>query len=98
MQRVTHMIAEHYGRKIEIGDAAALATLTAAFCRYFKRVTGLTFTQLLNQYRVHQAQKLLLQDAAVSEACFACGFESLPYFTKTFRRVTGENPLQGKKR
>jgi AraC-like DNA-binding protein len=99
MHRVTQMVAEHYGRKIDISEVAALATLTeAAFCRYFKRVTGLTFTKFLNQYRVHQAQKLLLQDAAVSKACFACGFESLSYFTKTFRRVTGENPLQFKRR
>ncbi|UOG72837.1 AraC family transcriptional regulator [Hymenobacter tibetensis] len=99
IQRVSEMVAEHYPRKIEIREVAALTNLTeAAFCRYFKRITRLTFTQFLNQYRVHQAQKLLLQDTTVSEACFACGFENLSYFTKTFKRVTGENPLQFKKR
>jgi AraC-like DNA-binding protein len=99
LQRVSEMVAEHYPRKIEIREVAALTNLTeAAFCRYFKRITRLTFTQFLNQYRVHQAQKLLLQDTTVSEACFACGFENLSYFTKTFRRTTGENPLQFKKR
>jgi AraC-like DNA-binding protein len=99
LQRITQLVAEQYARKIEINEVAAVANLTeAAFCRYFKRITRLPFTQFLNQYRVHQAQKLLLQDAAVSKACFACGFENLSYFTKTFRRVTGENPLQFKKR
>ncbi|WP_022825736.1 helix-turn-helix domain-containing protein [Hymenobacter norwichensis] len=99
LQRVSEVVAEHYPRKIEIREVAALTNLTeAAFCRYFKRITRLTFTQFLNQYRVHQAQRLLLQDATVSEACFACGFENLSYFTKTFRRITGENPLQFKKR
>jgi AraC-like DNA-binding protein len=99
LKRVNQFIAEHYTRRLSIPEAAAVANLTeAAFCRYFKRMTRLTFTQFLNQYRISQAQKLLLLDTTVSEACFACGFESLSYFNKIFRRVVGENPLQFKKR
>ncbi|WP_461100794.1 helix-turn-helix domain-containing protein [Spirosoma koreense] len=99
LKRVNQFIAEQYSRKIDIPEVAALANLTeAAFCRYFKRMTRLTFTQFLNQYRINQAQKLLLLDNTVTEACFASGFESLSYFNKIFRRVTGENPLQFKKR
>ena len=99
LKRVNQFVADAYARKIDIPEVAAVASLTeAAFCRYFKRMTHLTFTQFLNQYRVHQAQQLLLLDHTVSEAGFACGFESLSYFNKIFRRVTGENPLQFKKR
>ncbi|MGF7215676.1 AraC-like DNA-binding protein [Spirosoma lacussanchae] len=99
LKRVHQFITDEYARKIEIPEVAALASLTeSAFCRSFKRITGLTFTQFLNQYRINQAQKLLLMDHTVSEACFACGFESLSYFNRIFRRLTGENPLQFKKR
>lgn len=99
LQVVTQFVAEHYARKIELGEAAALVHLTeSAFCRYLKRLTGLTFVQFLNQFRVHQAQNLLLQDVTVSEACFACGFENLSYFTKVFHRVTGETPLRFRQR
>jgi AraC-like DNA-binding protein len=28
----------------------------------------------------------------VSEACYECGFESLSYFNRSFRKITGENP------
>ncbi len=99
LKQVNQLIADHYSRRIDIAEVAAVASLTdAAFCRYFKRMTHLTFTQFLNQYRVSQAQKLLLLNHTVSEACFACGFESLSYFNKIFRRVAGENPLQFKKR
>jgi AraC-like DNA-binding protein len=99
LKRVNQFIADHYTRRLSIPEVAGIANLTeAAFCRYFKRMTRLTFTQFLNQYRISQAQKLLLLDTTVSEACFACGFESLSYFNKIFRRVTGENPLQFKKR
>ncbi|GAB3719574.1 helix-turn-helix domain-containing protein [Spirosoma lituiforme] len=99
LKRVNQFIAEHYTRHVSIPEVAAIANLTeAAFCRYFKRMTRLTFTQFLNQYRINQAQKLLLLDNTVSDACFACGFDSLSYFNRIFRRVTGENPLQFKKR
>lgn len=99
LKLVNQFIAEQYTRRIDITEVAELTNLTeAAFCRYFKRMTRLTFTQFLNQYRIHQAQQLLLLDNTVTEACFASGFESLSYFNKIFRRVTGENPLQFKKR
>jgi AraC-like DNA-binding protein len=99
LARVSRFVAEHYARRIELREAAALAHLTeAAFCRYFKRVTRLTFTEFVNQYRVHQAQRLLLTDHSVTEAAFACGFESIAYFNRVFNRVVGENPLAFKQR
>lgn len=99
LKRTYRFIEENYTRRIEIDEVADLANLTrAAFCRYFKRMTGLTFTQFLNQYRVNQAQNLLLAGHNVTEACFATGFEGLSYFNRIFRRVTGENPLAFKKK
>jgi AraC-like DNA-binding protein len=99
IRHVTRFVAAEYGRKIELREAAALAHLTeAAFCRFFKRTTRLTFTQFVNQYRVHQAQRMLLTDHSVTETALACGFESVSYFNKVFRRVTGENPLRFKQR
>lgn len=99
LKLLSHFVAEHYTRRIELREAAALVHLSeAAFCRTFKRMTRLTFTQFVNRYRVHEAQRLLLTDHNVTEAAFACGFESLPYFDKVFRSVTGENPLAFKRR
>lgn len=99
LRQTYQYIETHYQRPIPLTEIAAVANLTeAAFCRYIKRMTGLTFTQLLNQFRINEAQKLLLIDHTVTEAAEATGFESLSYFNKIFRRVTGENPLQFKKR
>lgn len=91
-------IEEHFMEKMDIMDMAKLTHLThAAFCRYFKKMTLMTFTEFVNQYRINQAKNGLLLDKTVSEVCFACGFESLSYFNRVFKKVTGENPLQFKK-
>jgi AraC-like DNA-binding protein len=70
----------------------------AAFCRYFKKATGLTYTDYVNKYRIDQARKLLLMDRNVTEACFDCGFENLSHFNRTFRRFAGENPSAFRKK
>jgi AraC-like DNA-binding protein len=91
-------IEAHYQEKIDILQMARLTHLThAAFCRYFKKMTLMTFTEFVNQYRINQAKNLLLLDKTVSEVCFSCGFESLSYFNRIFKKITGENPLQFKK-
>lgn len=99
IRKVNRFIEENFHRKIEIEEVADLTSLTpAAFCRYFKRMTRLTFTEFLNQYRINQSKKLLLLDKNVTEACFESGFSSPSYFNRTFKKITGENPLQFKKR
>lgn len=99
LKKVYGFIDEHYQRKIEIEEIAQVSNLTdAAFCRYFKKMTKLTFTEFLNHYRINQAKRLLMLDKNVSETCFECGFESLSYFNRTFKKITGENPLTFKKK
>lgn len=99
LKRLYRFMDENYRRKIEIDEVAALSHLSnAAFCRYFKKMTRLTFTEFLNHYRINQAKRLLLLDKNVTETCFECGFESLSYFNRTFKKITGENPLSFKKR
>ena len=99
MQQIHHFIETHYQRPIELGELSRLTHLSeAAFCRYFKKSTQLTFTAFLNQYRINQAKKILLQHKTVTEACFESGFENLSHFNKTFKRMVGENPSTYRKR
>lgn len=98
LRRVFELIDRNYQRKLEVREAAQVTFLSeAAFCRYFKKMTRLTFTEFVNHYRIDKAKKLLLQDRNVSETCFDCGFESLSYFNRTFKKITGQNPLSFKK-
>lgn len=99
LTRIFRFVEENYQRRIENKEAASLSNLSEeAFCRYFKKMTRLTFTAFVNQYRIDKAKKLLLMGNNATEACFETGFESLPYFTRTFKRHTGESPIAFKKR
>jgi AraC-like DNA-binding protein len=99
MSSVYEYIHSRYDQAPDVNEIAGQVHLsTAAFCRYFKRQTKMTFTDFVNQYRIGQAKTLLLQDKSVSEVSFAVGIESLSYFNKLFREHTGENPSAFKKR
>jgi AraC-like DNA-binding protein len=98
LQKVNHYIEANYQDEIDVNAVANLCNLTtAAFCRYFKKSTHFTFTDFVNQFRINQSKKLLLQDKNVTEACYESGFTNVSYFTKTFKKITGQNPSAFKK-
>jgi AraC-like DNA-binding protein len=99
MGSIYKYIHANYDEAPDVNKVAASVHLsTAAFCRYFKKQTMMTFTDFVNQYRITQAKTLLLQEKSVSEVCYEVGFESLSYFNKLFKKLTGENPSAFKKR
>lgn len=99
MGAIYKYIHANYDETPDVNKIASSVHLsTAAFCRYFKKQTKMTFTEFVNQYRITQAKTLLLRDISISEACYEVGFESLSYFNKLFKKITGENPSVFKKR
>jgi AraC-like DNA-binding protein len=99
LQRIYHLVDENYQRKIEVAEAARLCHMTnAAFCRYFKQWTRLSFVDFLHHYRISIAQRKLLAAETVSDACYASGFDSLSYFNRIFKKVVGESPSAFRRR
>lgn len=81
-------------RKIYINEVADVANLsTEAFCRYFKMRTRKTYTNFLNEVRISNACKLIIQkDLSIQEICWQAGFSNLSNFNRIFRKVTGKTP------
>ncbi|HZK65186.1 MAG TPA: AraC family transcriptional regulator [Puia sp.] len=99
MSSVYEYIHAHFDHHTDVNEIARQVYLsTAAFCRYFKKQTKMTFTDFVNQYRISQAKTLLLRGKSVSETTFAVGYGSVSHFNKLFKQYTGENPSQFKKR
>ncbi|RFZ84982.1 AraC family transcriptional regulator [Mucilaginibacter terrenus] len=98
MGAIYEYIDANYNRKPDVNVVAAKVNLTtAAFCRYFKRQTKMTFTDFVNQYRIDIAKNLLMQDKNITETCYDVGFESLSYFNKLFKKLVGVNPSNFRK-
>ncbi len=86
-------INTNFQRPIPLGEIADSTSMTVpAFCRYFKKATGKTFTQLVNEYRIVHATKLLLESQmSIADICFECGFNNFSHFNKSFRAFTGKS-------
>lgn len=86
-------INEHFKEHISLDEIATLASMTVpAFCRYFKKSTGKTFTKLVNEYRVVHATKLLAEsNMSIADVSFECGFNNFSHFNKLFKNFTGKS-------
>lgn len=92
--RAKEYIQEHQTEELSLGQVArAVNTSTFYFCKMFKKVTGINFTDYLSRVRVEKAKNLLLNpNLRVSEIAFEVGFQSLTHFNRVFKRILGQSP------
>lgn len=86
-------INKNFQNHITLDEIADKVSMTVpAFCRYFKKATGKTFTELVNEYRVVHATKLLNESQmSIADVCFECGFNNFSHFNKQFNEITGKS-------
>lgn len=97
MQLIFKYVIEHYKEKITLSDAANVISMsTTAFCSFFKRETGKTFTNFINEYRIEAVCTLLLNfpDKDINEIAWQCGFTDIPYFNRSFKKMKQMTPGQ----
>lgn len=96
MQQVAEYVMAHYVHTITLDDIAAhIGMNRSAFCTFFKRNKGMTFSQFVTRYRLETACELLkTSQKQVSEICFAVGFNDLPHFCRVFTATYGVSPTK----
>lgn len=94
LKRALGFIRENYKSSFSLGELSQAAGISPkSFCALFKSMTGMTAFDYLNAYRIEKAARALLStDAAVTEISYACGFNDLSYFIKTFKKYKGTTP------
>lgn len=99
MDQVMRFILENSSRSISLDEVAEQAFMSKeAFCRFFKLRTRKTFTQYLQQLRITEAKKLLLEtDLGISQISYQVGFQTLSHFNKTFKSLTDQTPKSWRK-
>lgn len=93
---VRQYLEEHYMEDICLQDvAAALHYSDVYFCKFFKQNFDKNFIMYLSELRVEKAKELLSDDAVnVRDVSRKVGYRDSGYFTKVFKRITGETPSE----
>lgn len=91
---IFNFIIKNYQEEIELKELASMANMNmSAFCRYFKKSTSKTFTEVLNEIRIGFAcKKLINTDDLVSQIGYSCGYTSISYFNRKFRKIKSLTP------
>jgi len=100
MDAVYQYIFKNFKSTIKLENVAAIAAMSKpAFCRYFKQQTNKTFVQFLNALRIGEACILLQnKDCVIQSVCYACGFNNLANFNRTFKAIKGLSPSEYRKK
>ena len=87
-----------YNEQIGLDDLAKFCGITKHhLSREFKRFTGQTVLTYLNTLRCKSAEVCLSEGMSVTETAFECGFESVSYFSRTYKKIMGAPPSAAKK-
>lgn len=96
IQSIYNYAINNYKKKIELKEIADIAGMSPnSFCKFFRAKSRKTFTQFLNEIRIGQACKLLIEDRlSVKEICYESGFYNFTSFHQSFKGITGKSPLR----
>jgi two-component system response regulator YesN len=62
---------------------------------FFKRESGLSFSEYLNKVRIEKAKELLKDPKFnITEVAFEVGYEDSQYFCRIFKKSEGISPRQ----
>lgn len=96
IRRSQYFIMTNYSRKIAAAEVAENTGLsTSRFLHLFKEKTGKTFTAYINQIRMENAIRMLLEtDYKIIQIAYELSFEKESYFCALFKKHTGMTPKE----
>lgn len=100
LNKVYKYVMDNCQQEISLDIVSSIANLSKpAFCRYFKKRANKTFVRFLNEVRIGQACRLLInENHAIADICYICGYNNISYFIRQFRTITGFTPFGYRKK
>ena len=95
IDKVYDYVQNNYDKKIRLMDVSSMVSMgNEAFCRFFKNTMNKSFFTFINEYRINLSCKLLIEtNMQISQIAYSCGYESLPFFYRQFKKFMGCSPL-----
>ena len=97
--KIERYISCHLYQKISLEEISSYAGMNKTyFCLFFKKHYGMSFTDFLNKKRIDEAALMLMNPvASIAEVATACGFPTVTYFNRIFRKYKGMTPTEYRK-
>ena len=65
------------------------------FCSIFKKETGLTFINYLNNYKIEKSKELLKNsNLSLLDISLSVGYNNQSYFSTVFKKITSQTPFE----
>jgi len=86
INQVLSYLVDHLAEPLTESHLARYAGMQpSAFSRFFRRHTDIPFIKYLNRLRINRASELLISsDMAITDICYACGFNNVANFNRQF--------------
>ena len=94
MSRIERYIEKNYCNKLSLDEVSRCVGMNRTyFCNFFKAKYNEGFAEYINRLRVEKAASLLANTTRPIEQIAAeCGFNTVQYFTRAFRKVRNMTP------
>ncbi|MDC3416007.1 response regulator transcription factor [Aquibacillus salsiterrae] len=94
IHEVKQYVQDYYDEEITLAEIAESLYINKNYLsQLFKKVTGETFVNYLNKFRIEKAkEKLKEQKYMIYEVSEMVGYQNPTYFSKVFRSITGTSP------
>ncbi len=93
---LTMYFNEHLGEEVHFSDIVKKAGLSSTGLKnLFKEYTGMGVMQYYNYLKIEKAKQLLVLDELnATQIANLLGYESIHYFSRQFKNITGLSPTQ----
>ena len=99
IQKSIEYMQEHFRESLTLTDISRTIGLSVSYFSYlFKQETGKNYIEYLNEIRLLETMKDLMNtDEKVVVVAQKNGFQNLEYFSRYFKKQTGESPARWRK-
>lgn len=96
IMKVCEYIDAHFEDPVKLSDVSALVNMSeSAFSHFFKKKTGCSFIDYLNNIRITKASQMLSDTThSINEICYSCGFNNSSNFIRIFKKIKGCTPSE----